>query len=72
MTPVNPPTMKTRKKPITYITGVAMRNRPDQIVEIQQKICTPVGSDDHQARGGEEALAELRQCRSRTCDGPRR
>ena len=58
ITPVSPPITKIAKKPSTQSSGVLNRGLPPQSVAIQQKICTPLGIDDHQARGGEQALAQ--------------
>ena len=43
-TPVTPPRVKTKRKPMAQSMGVSNRIEPPHIVAIQEKILTPVGT----------------------------
>ena len=43
-TPVTPPTVKTKMKPIAHNIGARSEIEPPHIVAIQEKIFTPVGT----------------------------
>jgi hypothetical protein len=43
-TPVTPPTVNRKMKPIAQTIGVVKRIEPPHIVAIQEKIFTPVGT----------------------------